>query len=289
MPQDKYTAVWVSHTSINDFLKCPRAYYLKHVYKDPKTRHKMKLMGPSLALGSAVHEVLESLSQLPRNERFVKPILDRFEDAWSKVSGKKGGFLDKDTEFKFKQRGMDMLKRVVKNPGPIDLPAVKIQRGLPYFWLSPEENIILCGKIDWLEYLPESDSVRIIDFKTGKHEEDSDSLQLPIYNLLVHNCQKRKVSGAGYWYLDSEDDITPKELPDLNDSRQKVLDVALKMKLARQLQRFKCAEVRGCRYCSPYEEVLQGKTEFIGSDEYNYDIYIVKTRMKEDEMESIIL
>lgn len=26
--QDKYSAVWVSHSSINDFLKCHRAYFL---------------------------------------------------------------------------------------------------------------------------------------------------------------------------------------------------------------------------------------------------------------------
>ncbi|MEK7644151.1 MAG: PD-(D/E)XK nuclease family protein [Patescibacteria group bacterium] len=289
MPGDKYTAVWVSHTSISDFLRCPRAYYLKHVYKDPKTKHKVKLMSPALALGSAVHEVLESLSQLPRTERFSKPILDRYEDVWEKVAGKKGGFGDKETEYKFKLRGREMLKRVIDHPGIISLPAVKIQKDLPYFWLSPEENIILCGKIDWLEYLPESDSVRIIDFKTGKNEEDADSLQLPIYHLLVLHCQKRKVSGAAYWYLDSEDSLTPKELPDLDGSFQKVLAVAQKIKLARQLQRFKCPESNGCWNCLPYESILKGESELVGADEYNYDVYIAKTKSEEDERESVIL
>ena len=37
MAVDKYTAVWVSHSSMGDFLKCPRAYFLHNVYKDPKT------------------------------------------------------------------------------------------------------------------------------------------------------------------------------------------------------------------------------------------------------------
>lgn len=289
MSGDKYTAVWVSHTSISDFLKCPRSYYLRHIYKDPKTKHKIKLMSPALALGSAVHEVLESLSQLPRTERFSKPILERYEDSWKKVTGKKGGFVDKDIEYKFKQRGQEMLRRVMNHPGIIELPAVKIQKDLPYFWLSPEENIILCGKIDWLEYLPESDSVRIIDFKTGKNEEDAGSLQLPIYHLLVNYCQKRKVSDAAYWYLDSEDNLTPKELPDLEGSMQKVLNVAMKIKLARQLLRFKCNEKDGCRDCSPYEAILRGEAEFVGVGEYNYDVYIAKARELEDEMESVIL
>ena len=63
---DKYTAYWVSHSSINDFLKCPRAYFLKNVYKDPKTGRKIKLISPPLALGQAVHEVVESLSVLTK-------------------------------------------------------------------------------------------------------------------------------------------------------------------------------------------------------------------------------
>ena len=57
---------------------------------------------------------------------------------------------------------------------------------------SPEENIILCGKIDWLKYNEDTDSVCIIDFKTGKHDENGESLQLPIYQLLLKNLQKRK-------------------------------------------------------------------------------------------------
>ena len=50
---------------------------------------------------------------------------------------------------------------------------------------NEEENIILNGKIDWLEYVPEDDSIRVIDFKTGKNDEKEGSLQLPIYILLL--------------------------------------------------------------------------------------------------------
>src|SRR3990167_11317573 len=64
MIKDKFSAVWISHSSIGDYLKCPRAYYLKNVYRDPKTNHKITLMQPSLALGQIVHEVIESLSRL---------------------------------------------------------------------------------------------------------------------------------------------------------------------------------------------------------------------------------
>jgi len=285
---DKYTAVWVSHSSISDFLQCPRAYYLKNVYKDPKNGHKIKLMSPALALGSGVHEVLESLSVLPKDKRFSESLIAKFDKVWEKYHGKRGGFFDADTEYKYKMRGQEMLRRVMNNPGPIARAAVKIPVDLPQFWLSEEENIMLCGKIDWMEYLADTDSVHIIDFKTGKAEEDPNSLQLPIYHLLVHNCQKRKVSKASYWYLDSSDDLVEKALPDLEEAKKKVLDIALQMKLARQLVRFKCPEGDGCRACTPMEKIFRREGELVGEDNYRNDVYILP-RKNIEENESIIL
>ncbi len=287
MPADKFTAVWISHTSIGDFLRCPRAYFLKHMYKDPKTNHKIKLMGPALALGQSVHEVLEALSNIPASARFKEPLMDQFDRAWKKVSGKLGGFRDVESEYAYKKRGQEMLKRVWNNPGPIAGLAVKIQKDLPYYWISEEDNIILCGKIDWLEYLPETDSVHIIDFKTGKNEEDGDSLQLPIYHLLVHNCQKRQVTKASYWYLEKNDSLTPKTLPSLEDAHKQVLDIGRQMKLARQLKRFKCPK-DGCSTCRPMEDILEGKAEFVTTDDYNYDVYIFP-EAADDDKASILL
>ncbi|MDD2757758.1 MAG: PD-(D/E)XK nuclease family protein [Patescibacteria group bacterium] len=289
MPPDKYTAVWVSHTSIGDFLRCPRAYFLKNVYRDPKNNHKIKLMSPSLALGQCVHEVLESLSILPKNRRLEESLVKKLDTAWGKVSGEKGGFPNEEIEYKYKMRGQEMMRRVMNHPGPITGLSVKINMDLPFFWLSEEENIILCGKIDWLEFLPETDSVHIIDFKTGRSEEDPDSLQLPIYHLLVHHCQKRAASKASYWYLDYSDTLTEKTLPDLDASRQKVLAIAQEIKLARQLARFKCPSgADGCPDCRPFETILRGEAKFVGEDGFRNDVYILNKSDGEDREGTVL-
>ena len=288
MPKDKYTAVWVSHSSISTFLKCPRAYYLQNVYKDPATGHKIKIISPPLALGQAVHEVLESLSVLPTVSRFKQPLLEKFEKSWKKVSGKNGGFLDSQNETIYKNRGIEMIQRVIKNPGPLKNLSVKMSQDLPYYWLSEDDNIILCGKVDWLEYLSDTDSVHIIDFKTSKHDESGESLQLPIYHLLVHNCQKRKVSKASYWYLDRSDDLQSKELPDLENSYLQVLKVAKQIKLARSLERFKCPQ-DGCRDCLPFERILHGEGEFVGLDDFKADTYILPKKDTDQIPDSTIL
>lgn len=274
---DKYTATYVSHSSISTFLECPRAYFLKNVYKNPKTGHKIKVMSPPLALGQAVHEVIENLSEIKTNLRFKTPLLEKFDQVWKKFSGKNGGFWDKDSEFKYYSRGQVMLSRIQNNPGPIADLAIKINQDLPQYWLSEKDNVILCGKLDWLRYFPDTDSVEIIDFKTSKHDESNDSLQLPIYYLLATHCQNRPVTAASYWYLESSDTLTPKILPDPLESEQKILKIAQKIKLQRALQKFDCpAGESGCRACRDYEKVLRGEAEFVGVDNYKADVYILK-------------
>ena len=277
MAKDKYSAVWVSHSSINDWLTCPRAYYLKNVYKDPKTGHKLALVSPPLTLGGAVHQVMESLSKLVVDRRFEKSLLDKFEEVWKKVSGKRGGFTDIETEARYKERGKEMLKRVEKHPGPLKKLAVKIKMDLPYYWLSEKDNIILCGMIDWLEYLEKQDSVHIIDFKTGKMKERKESLQLPIYYLVVSNTQERKVEKLSYWYVDRADEPEEQKIVDMKKAEAKILKIAKEIKLARQINRFKC-EHGGCRACTPMEKILKGEGEFIGEDEYGKDLYLIEKR-----------
>lgn len=278
----KYDAVWVSHSSMGDFLKCPRAYYLHNVYKNPDTGRKITIVNPALSLGSAVHATLETLGALPVEERLHRDMVADFEKEWAaSVSGRKGGFRGEDEEKDAKARGRAMVERVAKNPGPIAKKAIRLKESQnnmpPNFVLSEEENIVLCGVIDWLEYVEADDSVRIIDFKTGKNEEDDDSLQLPIYLLLLTALQKRRVSGASYWYLEKNDAPTEVTLSDAALAMEKVLTLARKVKYARQNRAYNCPRgPAGCFACQPYEAILRGDAEYLGVGGYGQDAYLVQ-------------
>ncbi len=271
---DKFSALWLSHSSISTFQNCPRAYYLANVYRDPRNGHKIALTSPPMALGSAVHEVLESLSHLPVATRFQTSLIERFQSAWAKVSGPLGGFDSEATEAHYKSRGEEMLRRVMAHHGPLLHKAVKIHADLPYFWLSESDNLILCGRLDWLEYVEATDSVNILDFKTGVGEENVGSLQLPIYHLLAHHCQTRSVAKASYWYLERDDVPVDKSLPDLDRSTAQLLKIGKVIKLARSLERFKCPSGEsGCKDCAPYEQILRGEASYVGEGRYGADVY----------------
>jgi len=275
MAKDKYTAVWVSHSSMSDYLKCPRLYFLRNVYRDLKNNRKVSIIQPALALGQVVHDTIDTLSRLPQEERFKESLLHTFETRWNSVTGKLGGFKNEEEEEKFKLKGHAMIERVMKYPGPLKNKAIKIRQELPYYWLSEEDNIILCGKIDWLEYLEKEDAVHIIDFKTGKYDEDPDSLQLPIYYLIVKHCQTRAIGKASYWYIDRDSYPLEVELPNEEESIKRIMEVAKKVALARKLEHFPCKTKDGCRFCKPYESIVQGRAEWVGTNDYGQDLYIL--------------
>lgn len=279
---DKYSAVWVSHSSMGDFIRCPRAYYLHNVYKDPKSNKKINLVSGALSLGVAVHNTVEALKEIPLEKRFERDLYADLEGEWKKVSGKMGGFKSEGEEQEMHARAVAMIDRVLKEPGPIARKTVRLKDGhngmAPNFYLSEEDNIILNGRIDWLEYFDEDDSIRVIDFKTGKHEENAESLQLPIYLLLLNALQKRRVRSAAYWYLEKEgsEAWVEKELPPADEAKEKVLKVAREVKKARESKVFECHQgAEGCYACRPFEAILRGEAEYLGVGGFGQDLYFL--------------
>lgn len=271
--------LWVSHSSMHDYITCPRAYWIRHIYRNPKTNNKVNIINPALALGSIVHQVLEALSIVKAEDRLKEPLIAQYEKAWGQISGEKGGFTSPQEELEYKNRGAIMINRVMFHPGPIVEKAVKLASPdtlPPRYYISPDEQIILCGKIDWLEYMPEDDSVHIIDFKTGISEEKEDSLQLPIYALLVKNCQNRKVSKISYWYLETDNKPREMPFPDLDKSKEKILKIAREIREARLNGHMVCPK-GGCFACKPLEQIVSGKATFVTTQDYQ-DIFTVSRK-----------
>lgn len=286
---DKYKSVWLSHSSLKDFNSCHRLYYLKNIFKDPSSRRKIGIVSPYLTLGITIHKVIENLKNIKTTERekeIKENLLNNFEKEWSKYHLKNGGFESEEEENKFFERGRNMIQKIVDDPKELlqkIIPLSYFYEGdmIPNYYISPEENLILCGSIDWIEYLEESDALRIIDFKTGRNDEDVDSFQLPIYYLLLTNLQKEnkrskiyEIKEAAYWYLDhhnkkdgSEHDefqiisIDEGKLEDIEYAKEKIIKIGKNIKKLREGNDFKCnkekVEGEGCKHCEEYEKVYR--------------------------------
>lgn len=278
-----YNSFWISYTKINDFLTCPRGFYLKHLYKNPKTGKKIQIASPHLSLGSAVHEVLENLANIESYKRFNQSLVKKLDQVWPKYSGKKGGFNSLEMELEFKKKAEEMLRKVMNKPRFLENKSVKLDKTLLSFPLSLDRDFILCGKVDWLEFLPEDNSIHISDFKTGKNRESEDSLQLGIYFWLVSKYLKSKqadleIKKMTYWYLDSNV-IEEKQIPKIGDLEEEILKIGKKMKLAIKLNSFSCPK-EGCFSCSDLEKVVNNQAELVGVNDMGKEIYYVEPQKK---------
>ena len=90
--------------------------------------------------------------------------------------------------------------------------------------------------------------------------------------------------------MESNDSLTKKELPEVEESTKKILKVAKQLKLARQMGVFKCPNgEKGCRACRPMETIIKGEAELVGQDGYRADVYILDKPSKMEEEDARVL
>lgn len=265
--------IYISYTSLSDFLNCPRAYYFRNIYRDPKTGHRVQIASPYLSLGSTVHDALKWFLDM-KGQVGYDQLEQTFRNYWLKYRGKKGGFGSVEEEAGFGKRGLQMIANFFKNASVLGKAAPGLS--FPKFHLG--ENLVLMGNLDYAEILPEG-SLHVVDFKTGAKDED-DSLQLYIYGILAESNLERQVSAASFWYLDRDDKPRPVVLDALEPKLKWIQEKAFEIKQAIEKGQWVCVKkdppAGGCRDCRDFERILGGEGEFQFFDErYKKDIYFL--------------
>lgn len=263
-------AIFLSHTSLNDFLNCPKAYYLKNVYRNPESGYKIQAVSPYLALGAVVHDVIKWYFEAEDKPTKVE-VENKFRGFWWKFHGKRGGFTSSEEEAGFGKRGLLMLENFLTNVTKVEKPLSPIE--FPKYLLT--ENIVLHGNMDYAGELSDG-TLHVMDFKTGSKDEVS-PLQLYIYSILAENYYGKPVSKASFWYLDRDD--APKEI--VMDPLQPQIDwlteKGLMLKKALEENCWEC--IRGedlCRDCRDYTAILEGKGELMFVDHaFKKEVYFL--------------
>lgn len=262
--------IYVSYTSLSDFLKCPKSYYYKNIYKQSlppqagveiKDLYRIQIASPYLTLGAVVHDTIKWYLQM-RGQIEKNQLEAKFRNLWLKYKGKRGGFCDDLQEAEFGRRGLKMLSNFWDN-------VLKLEKPIPAFdliKLNLHDNLILIGRLDFIGELPD-DSLHLIDFKTGMQDE-KDSLQLHIYAILAQNQLGKKVVKISYWYLDK--DISPKEavLDSLEEKLEWLKEKSQELKKAIEGGNWVCIKEKEglCRDCKAYQAIIDGKGEYQFSD-----------------------
>lgn len=278
-------AVFISPSSLSDFDKCPKLYYYRYVYKTPDTGLKVQIINPALALGQAVHDIIERFVALEPLLRTKAAFDEIFATVWNGLSGDKGGFSTKEEEGTYLARGKIMLKNFFANQHFLTSEKAK----LPDFLKADlGEDLILTGKLDWIEKV--DDSYHLVDFKTGKNEEKEGSIQLPIYVILAGKILQTTDIKASYWYLDQGSGLRGFDLPDLEEFAVDLKRKGLVIKKSRLTNSFVCPKGESCWACRDMMAVIVGKKgKLVSVDSARkQEIYILpKEEIKEEVLSDL--
>lgn len=263
-------AIFVSYTSLSDFLKCPRAYFLKNIYRDPKTNFRLQVASPYLSLGSTVHDAIKWYLDL-KGQVTKEQLEEKYRNLWLKYRGKKGGFESREQEGDFGKRGLKMLDNFFTNAQILE----KITHHVDFPKLNLFEDVILMGNFDFVGE-KEDGTLHVLDFKTGSKDE-KDPIQLYIYAILAEANLGKPVSSASFWYLDRDD--APRDIV-LDPLEPKLEWLKEKGKLLKQAIGegvWDCKDGEElCNECKIYTALIGGKGEFQFSDyRYKKDVYFL--------------
>jgi hypothetical protein len=179
---------WLTPTSINTFIKCPRRYYYIHVarFKKPPNIHLIR--------GMTVHKTIESFYKLNIKQcqgfdfidlkliiyNLFKQEWDRKNATFSKIN------LTKTDQDYFFQASLKMLYHFVEEyyfNREFELPDPVLEKTLS------DKDLMIRGRVDAIHENCGDRSPLIVDFKTCKSKiiTPAYSKQMGIYALLYYN------------------------------------------------------------------------------------------------------
>ncbi|OGE26852.1 hypothetical protein A3C26_03035 [Candidatus Daviesbacteria bacterium RIFCSPHIGHO2_02_FULL_39_12] len=145
----------LSVTGLGNFLTCPWKYFFRNLISLPDVKNK------SLILGTAIHATLDSFIKFRRtkslNEQYL---IDKFRELLEKEA------ISDEDRIELLKKGERALKLFYEKIIPTWTENIQSEMNIKGVKLS--EGIILNGRLDMIEQLSKTGSVRVHDFKTGK-------------------------------------------------------------------------------------------------------------------------
>ena len=184
----------MSVTHLNDYLKCPTAFYFKHILKVPTS--------PVVALifGSAIHYALEQIfvKMLKSGSQTFSPVATMFADFNHYMLRRKNDFTD--AEFtRLSQYG----EKIISEYYDRNVGCWPVQTAVEESYQTTMAGIPVNGRVDRREI--QSRKVLPTDYKTGKYENARKKLQSPNTAKaaeMVNSGRKplhEDVWGGDYW------------------------------------------------------------------------------------------
>ena len=211
----------LSHFRLSTFRRCRRLYKYRYVERLPVPPN------PHGTMGSHVHTALRDLMRLPPEQRAAARAADLLRAAWA---GNRAGFRGLAEEARWRSRALEQVRRFVALPDAGGTPLALEQQ----VEVALTDGVRLFGRIDRVDERAEGD-LHIIDYKTGRAQEEPDPEQLRIYAMILARTAGRPVGMTSYLYLEDGSAWSASPAPaDLAEAEEGVLQTVEEMTRERE-------------------------------------------------------
>lgn len=212
--------LFLSYTAINDYLRCPRCYYVKHVLGLPEPT------GPALRVGGVVHSALEKFYQRWREADAEGEPTPGILELESIGRAAFAGAHDPDEPFDQGELAqvLAQLRTMLEKLHDDSVQPLELEKRVEFPYKRGGHTHHLIAKLDRVDRT--EDGLRIVDYKTGNAskkllEPDKADLQLGIYAIaLDHLFAGEELSGTAEYWLLAEGRIGSVQLGEIN--REKI-------------------------------------------------------------------
>ena len=240
----------LSPSSVMGYRNCPQKYLFEKLWSIQGEAQA------TLTFGRVVHSTIKRvMTEVKKGNRLTfDDVRAIYETEWSAV-----GFEDDYQEQEYKKDGLEQLK-VFYAAMMESLPEILEQE--KSFELDLENNVIVNGRIDQINFLGQQVDVEIVDYKTGKPRSASEAkkdLQLSIYAIAVKEILELNPVRLVFHYLqNNERQETTRDAKQLDEAQKMVQETAAEIRAGEFAAKpgFQC---RGCAYrpiCPEHEARL---------------------------------
>ncbi|MBI3961189.1 MAG: PD-(D/E)XK nuclease family protein [Deinococcus sp.] len=159
---------------LNLYRQCPRRYHYQYVENLGRLYAKPRAY---FSFGSALHRALRDFYRLGGPfRRPVEDLLALYHAAWQGA-----GFPSPESEAEARREGEEILRTYHAKHKHINSRTIFVERQ-PECPLTP--HLRLFGQLDRLDLTAEGE-YEVVDYKSGRHQDESHRIQLLIYGYLV--------------------------------------------------------------------------------------------------------
>lgn len=252
----------ITPTALNNYLRCPKGYLYKNLLRVPTAKTAQQ------GYGTAIHTAMQAFflrHKATKQVPSLDELLTSFQTALSKeiLSAKELADFDK--------LGRSVLTKYYEKNLRAVTPTVAVEYSFDPHHVtidSPDGPIFISGRLDKVELLdPSSNSVRVIDYKTGRARSrneiegktasaDEDYKRQLIFYQLLANTDRQfpyKVSETGLAFVDDNCRF-PTELftitkDEVNDLKQLIQNI-YKQILSLEFPHFEDPKRPPCEFCN---------------------------------------